>query len=152
MEPTIDQKSIIVVYGSANLGKTESLRALARLLWNSEKEEDRIFASFAEFPEQGDFRFVLRVNGRVWAIESGGDPNTDLDGRLTQLVEQFSVEVIFCATRNRGATTGAVRALSESDGFEMIWSSPYITEKSQAEANELKGKHLLELARVLSIS
>lgn len=144
------QNAILAIWHVANKGKTETLREVARLLLQTFPQHHPIFPIPLVVPQTGDFRMVVSINGRVIAVESEGDPNTDLSGRLKDLVNKFGANVIFCSTRTKGDTVAAVDDLATAHGFEVIWTSTYQTATSHGLANHLKAEHIIELMRRLS--
>lgn len=84
-------------------------------------------------------------------MESRGDPHTDLNGRLLELADTFSADVIFCSTRTRGDTVAAVENLRLARGFDTIWTSTYQTGGNHGLVNRMKAQHIVELVRSLSI-
>lgn len=145
------KKGIIAIWHVANRGKTETLRELARLLLETFPTHVPVFPNPPAVPDSGDFRLVVEINGRIVAVESQGDPHTDLHGRLLDLVNNLGVDVIFCSTRTRGDTVAAVEHLRMTRGFETIWTSTYQTERGHSVVNHLKAQHIIELVRNLSI-
>lgn len=102
-------------------------------------------------PPTGDFRVVAKIDGRVVAVESQGDPHTNLSGRLLELSDAFGAEVIFCSTRTKGDTVAAVENLRMTRGFDTIWTSTYQAAGNHELVNRMKAKHIVELVRGLSI-
>jgi hypothetical protein len=144
-------RSVIAIWHVANRGKTQTLRELAKLLLVTYPNHAAIFPVISAVPDMGDFRLVVEISGRVVAVESRGDPHTDLRERLLDLANNFGADVIFCSTRTKGDTMNAVENLRRTRGFETIWTSTYQTDRSHNLVNHLKAQHIIELARSLSI-
>lgn len=149
--PTPKPKTILALWHVANRGKTETLREVANLLLQTYPNHVAVFPIPLAVPPTGDFRMVVRISGRVVAVESQGDPGTDLNGRLLDLVNNFGAEVIFCSTRTKADTVAAVENLRITQGFEAIWTSTYQTDRNHNFVNRLKAQHIIELVRGLSI-
>ena len=146
------KKAILAVWGTANTGKSETLRALARLLLHTYGNRGFVFPEQHPFvPDTGDFRLVIEVDGLIVAIESQGDPKSGLPEKLDDLVNNHHADVIFCATRTYGETADAVNLISER-GFERIWTTTYLTQRGPHQGvNALKARHILELMRSLTL-
>ena len=146
-------KTIIALWHVANKGKTETLRNLAKLFVERFAEISYPFEEFRNIPSTGDFRFIIEINGKIIGIETQGDPTTELEDRLIDLVEKYNCDIIFCATRTKGETIYAVDNLFYNHGFKTIWTSTYqvadITEQNLL--NRLKAQQLLEVLTLLNI-
>jgi hypothetical protein len=143
-------KAILAIWHTADKGKTETLREIATLLLHTFPRYSAILPAPSVVPPSGDFRLVVNINGRIVAVESRGDPNTNLLNRLQDLATNFCADVIFCSTRTKGDTVAAVDDVAASSGFEVIWTSTYQTDKHQKVANRLKAEHVIDLMRKLS--
>jgi hypothetical protein len=144
-------KTILAIWNSADKGKTETLREIARLLLQKYPNQVPIFPVPSAIPQTGDFRLVVNLNGRIVAIESQGDPNTDLKNRLLDLADNFGAEVILCSTRTSGGTIEAVENLRLTRAFEIIWSSTYQADHNHALLNITKAAHIVDLLCTLNI-
>ena len=143
-------KAILAVWHVGDMGKTETLRHVANLLLQTFPQAELTFLDPSRFPESGDVRLVVKINGRIVAVESEGDPGTGLKGRLLEMADEHKADVIFCATRTRGDTVRAVDDVAKSRGYEVIWTSTYQTADNHDKVNALKAKHIIELMRELS--
>jgi len=150
MNTTRKSKAILTVWHAGNKGKTETLREVANLLLQTFPQYSSIYPVPSAVPKTGDFRIVVKINGRIVAVESQGDPKTDLKGRLLDLANNFGADVIFCSTRTKGDTVAAVEDLAVSNGFEVIWTSTYQTNNNHNIVNNLKAIHIIELMRRLA--
>lgn len=146
-------KTILAVWNSGEKGKTESLRQLANVLLSTYPDYKPIFPIPVIVPTLHDFRLIVEIDGVVIGIESQGDPKTNLQNRLIDLVTQFNCDIIFCTCRTRGETVAAVENIHNTYGFQTIWTSTYqIADRRQhASVNQLKGKHILELVQNLGL-
>jgi hypothetical protein len=146
-------KTILAVWNSGGKGKTESLRQFANLLLSTYPSYTPIFPIPANIPVSNDFRLVVEINGVTVAIESQGDPKTNLKNRLIDLIKIYNCDIIVCACRTRGETVAAVENIHNKYGFQKIWTSTYqIDDRTQhALVNQLKGKHILDLIQNLSL-
>lgn len=140
------------------MGKTESLRAFARFVWRNfpivhfASDEPGLILSPSEFvvPGEGDFRMMFSLGGVKVAVESLGDPNTDLEDRLRDLIQAHQCRVVLTATHTRGNTVTGLDRVAAEFGYQGIWTSTYqAPEELQDQVNALKGRHLFELLRGL---
>jgi len=148
-------KTILALWHAADKGKTETLRAFAIFLLQQYPQHQAVVPVPAVVPQSGDFRLVVRIKNKVVAVESQGDPNTDLQDRLEELVNQYEADIILCSTRTKGDTVDAVEHLCSTYGYDSIWTSTYQAEDNQSHShrtlNDTKGKHLLDLLQTLQL-
>jgi len=151
-----DHKFIIALWHGANRGKTESLRSLAKLLLSKYSPEIIHFNQDVPVPDKNDFIIVLKINDTVIGITSQGDPKTNLWDRLKELLEKYGCHLVFCSTRTRGETVGAVNHMAGENDCHILWTSTYqttIDDKDHRQMlNDLKAGHLVELAQSLGFS
>ena len=141
----MSNKTIVAVWHSGGKGKTSTLRAVATHLLQMYPNHKILHGSISA---TGDFSLVVKINRQVIAIESKGDPNTQLLERLEAIIESYKPDIIFCTTRMKGDT---VRAVESLDDYEAIWTSTYQVPRNHAAANDLKGQHLIALLQGLGI-
>ncbi|RKR05165.1 hypothetical protein C8C83_4498 [Flavobacterium sp. 90] len=146
-------KTILAVWQSEDKGKSETLREFATLLLATYPTHRIIFPITGIIPSAGDFRLVVEINGQIIAVETQGDPKTDLEKRLFDLADNFNCELILCATRTRGETVWAVNEVVNRRGFEPIWTSTYEIRNNSnyTLVNRLKASHILDLLQTLNI-
>lgn len=144
----MSNKTIVALWHSSNKGKTSTLRAVATHLQRIYPNHQILYGSISS---TGDFTFVVRINQKIIAVESKGDPNTQLLERLEEIAFKFTPDVIFCTTRTKGDTIQAVEILEKKHGYEAIWTSTYQITRNQAAANDLKAQHLITLLQSLGI-
>lgn len=145
-------RTVLAIWHSSDKGKTETLRAFANLLISTFPMIIPVESEFIPIPATGDFRFVGEINGVRIGIESEGDPNSRLQEKLLELVNDFNCRIILCASRTRGETVAAVDNLVPL-GFETIWTSTYQISDigNRDRVNLLKARHLLELLQELRL-
>ena len=146
----IIKKTIIAIWHTENTGKTETIRRIAHNLMELFPDFIPVFPDSAIVPLEGDFRLIIEINGITIGLESQGDPNTDLRGRLEELVE-FHCDIIFCTTRTRGETVRAVDNIANDFGYNTIWTSTYQTANNHQQMNNLKARHLINLIQELEL-
>jgi hypothetical protein len=145
-------KTILAVWHTGSRGKSSSLREAAKYLLSAFPNHRFPPGAPSSIPATGDFRLVVNVRGKIVAFETQGDPNTDLGGRLQEIVSLYAPDVILCSTRTKGETVEAVEAIERNHSYESIWTSTYQVDIAQQNAaNALKGRHIVELLQGLSI-
>ncbi|HET9506104.1 MAG TPA: hypothetical protein VFO93_21370 [Hymenobacter sp.] len=144
-------KTIVAISGAASKGKSSTLREFANVLLTAYPSYKPLYPVPASVPANGDFRLIIEVNGKIIGIESKGDPNTGLRGRLEDLAVNHHCDIIFCSTRTKGDTVDAVNSISYHKYFQRIWTSTYQIASSQNLANQAKARHLLDLLQSLGL-
>lgn len=148
----MDSKTILAVWHIAAKGKTSTLRAAANYLLASYPNFKPVNGAPSSVPPSGDFRIVVKIGAKIVAIESKGDPYTDLLERLEELARDFQADIIICTTRTKGETVAAVEDVEQKYGYDAIWTSTYQASPGrQTVANDQKGQHLINLLQALKI-
>ncbi|NQZ28324.1 MAG: hypothetical protein HRT55_18660 [Colwellia sp.] len=94
---------ILVLCGSANSGKTTTLKQVIRMLEISFSICDIEHRIESEYDE----RVIFDVNGKKVGIETQGDPSSRLRESIPLFVN-LNCDLIVCATRTRGQTVKTV--------------------------------------------
>lgn len=149
------KKVTIAVWNEGGKGKSSSLRDFAHLLLRTYPLHTILSAYPTPLPTTtGDLRLVVEINGKVLAIETQGDPKTNLRGRLLDIATTYNPDIILCTTRTRGETVSAVEDLAAAPfSYETIWTSTYQSNMGPIHAflNSLKAKHILDLLQSLGV-
>jgi hypothetical protein len=139
-------KTILAIRNSSEKGKSSSILELAKvMLAKLPKNYTPIFSSKDINNLSIDFRLVLEINGKIVALESQGDPRTELEKRLNDIVKKYNPDLIICSTRTKGETIWAVNNVAEKYSYDKIWTSTYETSNNHQLINQLKGEHLFDL-------
>lgn len=136
-------KTIIAVWNIAKRGKSKTLRSFADLIMGM---TPRVITDEFYSTGTGDFRLIIEFRGKVIAIESIGDPGTNLQIRLHEIVTKYNPDIIICTTRTSGATCRAVVAYENT--YDIIWSSTYQYQNNtsiESVLNQAKAKNLFDL-------
>lgn len=144
-------KTILAIWHVADKGKTATLREFANLLLVTYPTFISVVPIPAVISTIGDFRLIVEINGKIIGVESQGDPNTNLRGRLLDLADNFHCDIILCSTRTRGDTIHAVDNLWQTRGFQTIWTSTYQMSTNHNLVNQAKARHLLDLLQILGL-
>ena len=143
--------TIISVWHTAGKGKSNSLLTLANILISRYPTHIVIYSSKDITKLTIDFTLIIQINDRVIAIESQGDPNTELEKRLENIVKKYNPNIIFCTCRTRGETVHAIENIADNFDYDTIWTSTYQVTRNHNLANQIKGEHLLDLAFKLNL-
>jgi hypothetical protein len=148
-------KTIIAIEALRNKGKTSTLRELAAILKNSnganvlglwkihpqngssskkpKRPKENRLPNIDPIPGKGDFRLVIEVSIRgsvqIVAVESCGDPGTELIKRLDDIINGFPAvqgfsavkggpDVIFCAVHPRGSDKQGIENLAKKWNYD----------------------------------
>ena len=130
-------KSIVAVRGSANSGKSSSVKEALSLL-----KSKYPMAVVEERFVGVDITIVITINGVKVGIESQGDPNSRLFASLKTFVK-IGCHIIVCATRTRGATVNAVDALSATYRIHWIEKTRVPSLAKQAAATSATARAIL---------
>lgn len=146
-------KTIISIWHSSNKGKTRTIREVANYLLQNYTDTEIIYSPPNGIPDQGDFRIVLRVKGKIIGIETQGDPGTGLEKRLSDLADIFNCDIIICSSRTRGETVMAIENVANTRDYQTIWTSTYQIGNNilHEQVNKLKAKQITELLVVLNL-
>ncbi len=140
------QKTIMVVKGSENQGKTESITTMFSAL---EKKGHKA----QEYTEtQGTKETVGTITYHTAKIGfcSIGDPNSSQKDNLEKLIFEENCDIIITASRTRGKTTDIISNLANVNNYNIIWTSNYacdIQHKLQSNLNMLFAKSLIQLVK-----
>lgn len=139
-------KTILAIWNSGEKGKSSSILELAKvMLAKLPKNYSPIFSSKDVSNLSIDFRLIIEINGKIVALESQGDPGTELEKRLNEIVKKYKPDLIICSTRTKGETIWAVNNVAEKHSYDKIWTSTYETSNNHLRMNQLKGEHLFDL-------
>lgn len=109
-------KKIYALYGSSEKGKSETIKILLEKL-KLKYPEHKIMNIISPI-YSGDIRVVIKINDRIIAIESQGDPNSRIFKSIPEFVN-INADIIICATRTRGETVKLVER--QKDKYEIVW-------------------------------
>ena len=115
------QPALINVYGVGGLGKSATLRALFDLVKQS--------PSFHQIDNRQinteDFRAIFSYKGKIVGIMSMGDPSCEEEVRaFLNDCKANHCDMIFTASRTRGAIFGMVIDFANTNNYRFIETSP----------------------------
>ena len=138
-------KTIIAISNTSEKGKSTTILNLANLLISNYPNHKIIFCDQSIDNLTIDFRLIIEINGRIIALESQGDPGTELEKRLSHIINVHIPELIFCTCRTRGETVWAIDNIANKHSYNKIWTSTYQVTQNRKLTNALKAEHLLDL-------
>lgn len=127
------QKTVIANSGSADRGKTTSIRAVYEALKSKYEEE---FKSISYIDEYSDIRAIFEIRGILFGLESQGDPKSRMFKSLDVFFEK-DCKIIICTCRSRGDTKDKVRSLRDSHGYRLIWAQNISCKSVAVELNKI---------------
>jgi hypothetical protein len=144
-------KTIFILWNRAGKGKSSTIKELAKLFIAKFSSCEILFSS-ENFPNTPDIRLVIKIDDKITAFESMGDPNSGLETRLNQ-ISDYNCNIIFVTSRTRGETVQAIHKFSNEKKYEKIWTSTYEVpfDSQQNAANSLNAKHIYELFQSLEL-
>lgn len=125
-------RTLIALWGVANVGKSSTIRALYKLLKSKYRN-----AKIKNLGRGSDVCAIFTIGKTKIGIEHHGDPDSRLEESLKKFVKE-KCKVIICATRSRGRTAEAVYELDQD--YDVIW-----LEKQRTQDNE-------DLARLIFLA
>jgi hypothetical protein len=159
MSSVWNDKLILAIRNVQGRGKSASIRSFAD---NLVGQPHRLILDKGYSAGTGDFRLVIEVTGKVVAVESMGDPNSNFSARIQELIIGYfdkdtntnipACHILVTATRTSGETWYAVDAYKHT--HDIIWDSTYMSDKStanQKDLNTIKGKHIYELVKIVGV-
>lgn len=144
-------KTILTVWHTAGKGKTSTIREFAHEILNIYPVHKIIYSDTNPFNPKGDFRLIIEINGKIIAIESKGDPNSELDKRLDEIFTSYNPDIIISASRTRGSTVNITDVFATKHAYKQIWTSTYHMDNNHSIVNKLKAKHMIELLQTLNL-
>lgn len=138
-------KTIIALRNAAEKGKSSTLLILDTLIISKYSNESIVETSRGN-NNSIDFHSIFKINKKIIALVSQGDPGTALEKRLEEIIKKYNPNVIFCACRTKGETLNTINSLTEKHNLNQIWSTTYEVTQNHTQANVLKAEHLLDLA------
>ena len=111
------KKTIIGIYGTANVGKSMTLSSLGR-------QYVSIGASTHDDVSKGDYRAVLEHLNHKIGIQSFGDLEKFVKEGLDVFLNS-QCDLIYIASKNYGKTRDCIGSFARKYGFRVIWIAPF---------------------------
>ena len=118
-------KKVFALRGKSNVGKSQTIRTVVEMI-TAKNPNAAIELNHAT---KTDIRAVLTLKDLKIGIESQGNSKGRLHKESLDFFVRIGCDVIICATRTRGATVDAVKALA---GFDVQW----LEQHEQSQVNE----------------
>jgi hypothetical protein len=143
--------TIITIWNTSNKGKSTIILELAKLFINTFPNHKIIYTSKSIVKLSIDFRLIIEINGKNIAFESQGDPKTELEQRLENVIITYKPDLIITTSRTRGETIWAINNVAEVHKYDKIWTSTYEAANSHNQMNVFKAEHLFDLIEKLGL-
>lgn len=111
------KKTIIVVSGTANIGKSMTLSRLGHQLYYAGA------LTTQKFPAK-DYRAYFKYNANKIGIQTYGDTEHLVYTGLYELQSQ-NCDIIAIASKGFGKTVKAIETFANSNNYRVIWTAPY---------------------------
>ncbi|MCH9662360.1 MAG: hypothetical protein K0U66_01710 [Gammaproteobacteria bacterium] len=152
------KKTIFALYGTRNVGKTETIKIIYDLLKKDLLKTKYSISKCEEYPEEAggekEILVVMEINdgiknvGIKIGIASQGDspPCFIIDKSLKKLIEEKQCQIVVCATKNWGKTCEAVYKYENKFEFKPDWITKEVavSEKKQNCINKKQANEVLE--------
>ena len=135
--------TIILLADTAKKGKSSTLAELANLLIRKYVDSEILYSY--KHKTNIDFTLIIKVKGEIVAFESQGNPKTQLENRLRNIIQQYNPKVLFCTARSKGTNLQAVYRIAINFNYNCIKTSTYQVNSNFETANKIKAKHLFYL-------
>ncbi|WP_421751085.1 hypothetical protein [Croceimicrobium sp.] len=133
-------KTIIALWGTANVGKSMTLARLGRQL-------QRSGAITQADVKREEYRAIFNYQSHIIGLQTYGDFVHVVDKGLNEFLKE-NCDIIVIASKSYGATVDALGAFAGSHGYRLIWASPYqVRDRSIAtdRINEYCARHLFNI-------
>ena len=125
------KKTIIGLWGTANVGKTMTLGALGKKLL----EAGATTNNNIDFKE---YRAIIQYKGKVIGLQTYGDHASVVEEGL-EYFNKHQCEMIIMAAKSYGATTDLIINYASTFGYGILWFAPIQLEGNYSrESEELK--------------
>lgn len=134
------KKTIIGVYGTANIGKSKTINRLGHLIGENGGSSDNNINFY-------DYFAVFSYKSACVGIQTYGDYKFAVEEGLGKFKEQ-NCEVIVIASKQYGGTVDVLNEFAKDNDFRVIWVTPYQVLDGSIDIDELKNysaQHLLRM-------
>ncbi len=153
------RKTIIALYGCADIGKSSTIKEVHRQLLFSHRNAQPVDLIDGNF-YYGDILTAIALGGVKIGFESQGDPNgrTVTEDSLRELGGEVSegrltgCDIVVCASRTSGQTMDKVRELAAEYDYRIIWlTSMQGPEQDHKVLNKKQAENIVSLIREIII-
>jgi molybdopterin-guanine dinucleotide biosynthesis protein len=136
-------KTVIALYGTANTGKSATLKKVYELL-----KAKHLNAPVSHEIVHHDVRAIININGHRIGFESQGDPGSRIFTSISMFARE-ECDLIVCATRTRGQTVVAVESLKPQYEIKWIQKLGEANEAKHEQANNALASDILKQIQTL---
>lgn len=112
------QKTIIVLKGTKNIGKTSTLVRVGKKL---DKRKNSTTKDDINYPE---YRAVFEYLGVKVGIQTFGDHVYVIDEGLNEF-DKYPCDILIMASKGYGDTTMAIENYAKRGGYRVFWGTPW---------------------------
>lgn len=149
-------KTIIVIYGRQNEGKSETIKRICQLILS-----DFPYARPSKTPDySGVILLSIQIGNIKIGIESQGDPNSRMlnQDTIRKLADKNEdpilggCDIIICTTRTGGKTVHKVDEIANDYAYHTLWMSSFFSPKLNKNVlNNLAAKNCIEVIKSLVV-
>lgn len=111
------QKTIIVVSGKGNIGKSMTLSRLGEQLYKSGATTSQTFPA-------KDYHAYLQYKGKKMGVQTYGDTERLVKDGLNAFNTK-GCDIIAIASKGFGATVKAIESFAKANDYRVVWTTPY---------------------------
>lgn len=143
------KKLLIIDKGVAETGKSTAVKEVIRLLKDVYKLQGTLIYPEKDNFNKTDVAIVFTVNGVNVGIESCGDPGPRLLNTLSQFVDEYNCDIIFCASRTKGEIINAIK--SKKEKYTLLYTPHYFHEdrKDGAFVTSLNARYAKNIVEIM---
>lgn len=144
------QKTIIQVWGTHDIGKSETIKITHQELIRRYIDPTHAYALPFPPPNNDIHNVFLTCAGYNVAIESMGDYlyMHSLNQRLDDYIKVHCVDVLICASRVRNDVNNHIHLLATTNGYRVIKVAPYIDEYGHFSIDEVNSSAARQLVKL----
>lgn len=133
-------KTIIALWGTANVGKSMTLARLGRQLHANG-------ATTTAHISGTDYRAIFQYQDKTIGLQTYGDTEYLVNQGLVEFQNQHC-DIIVIASKSYGATVDAQVTFAERNGYRLFWATPYEVHDDSITTDIMKtysASHLLRM-------
>lgn len=124
------KKTIIVLGGTANTGKSMTLASLGRQLQENGANTNNDLSD-------NDYRAIFQYRDQIIGVQTFGDFEEAVAQGLSEFLQQ-ECGIIAIASKAYGATVVAIVDFAARNGYRVIWTNPYIIRDDRIDTQRIK--------------
>lgn len=124
------EKTIIVLQGTANVGKSTTLAKLGRIMLAKGA------TSTSNIVNEPDYHAFFNYHNVVIGLRTYGDTEEIVKDALEKF--KGKCDIIIIASKRYGATVNVIKQFAKDNSFRTFWSAPHWREGNKDQIDQLK--------------